>query len=92
MLPREELYIPPMNIKVRDNRSFGRCPVVGVHCLKSLQAYRYDTPEDDGEQSEGKIYRVDSRKTSDIGRAVSERHMKDMKYIVLYNCMASQSR
>lgn len=29
-----------MNIKVRDNRSFGRRPVVGVHCIKSLQPYR----------------------------------------------------
>ena len=39
-LPKEELYTPPMNIKVRDNRSFGRRPVVGVHCIKSLQPYR----------------------------------------------------
>lgn len=29
-----------MNIKVRDNRSFGRRPVVGVHCIKSLHPYR----------------------------------------------------
>lgn len=54
MLPKEELYIPPMNIKVRDNRSFGRCPIVGVHCLKSLQPYRYDTPKDDAIEGEGK--------------------------------------
>lgn len=39
-LPKEELYTPPMNIKVRDNRSFGRRPIVGVHCIKSLQPYR----------------------------------------------------
>lgn len=39
-LPKEELYTPPMNIKVRDNRSFGRRPVVGVYCIKSLQPYR----------------------------------------------------
>ena len=39
-LPKEELYTPPMNIKVRDNRSFGRRPVVGVNCIKSLQPYR----------------------------------------------------
>ncbi|XP_027056703.1 myoferlin-like [Pocillopora damicornis] len=39
-LPKEELYTPPMNIKVRDNRSFGRRPIVGVYCIKSLQPYR----------------------------------------------------
>lgn len=39
-LPREELYMPPMNIKVRDNRSFGRKPVVGLCSLKSLHRYR----------------------------------------------------
>ena len=38
-LPKEELYTPPVNIKVRDNRSFGRRPIVGVHCIKSLHAY-----------------------------------------------------
>ncbi|EDO36866.1 predicted protein, partial [Nematostella vectensis] len=39
-LPKEELYTPPMNIKVRDNRSFGRRPIVGVHCINSLQPFR----------------------------------------------------
>ncbi|EDO36863.1 predicted protein, partial [Nematostella vectensis] len=41
-LPKEELYTPPMNIKVRDNRSFGRKPMVGLHALKSLQRFRCD--------------------------------------------------
>jgi len=39
-LPVEELYAPPINICVRDNRQFGRRPVVGVHSVKSLQLYR----------------------------------------------------
>ena len=34
-----------MNIKVRDNRSFGRRPIVGVHCIKSLQPYRCSSLE-----------------------------------------------
>ena len=40
LLPLEELYAPPINITVRDNRQFGRKPVVGVHAVKSLQLYR----------------------------------------------------
>ena len=40
MLPKEELYTPPMNIRVRDNRQFGRKPMVGVHIIKSLEEYR----------------------------------------------------
>ncbi|XP_061186415.1 myoferlin-like isoform X3 [Saccostrea echinata] len=42
MLPREELYMPPMNIRVRDHRQFGRKPTVGIHVLKSLEEYRCD--------------------------------------------------
>ena len=40
MLPREELYMPPLNIWVRDNRQFGRKPVVGVHVVRSLEEFR----------------------------------------------------
>lgn len=29
-----------MNIKVHDNRSFGRKPVVGIHSMKSMQKFR----------------------------------------------------
>ncbi|UJR29942.1 hypothetical protein I4U23_017489 [Adineta vaga] len=42
MLPNEDLYTPPMNIKVRDHRSFGRKPIVGYHILKSLELFRCD--------------------------------------------------
>ncbi|CAH1784691.1 unnamed protein product [Owenia fusiformis] len=40
LLPKEELYTPPMNIRIRDNRPFGRKPLVGVHVEKSLEKYR----------------------------------------------------
>jgi hypothetical protein len=40
MLPREELYTPPLNIRVRDNRQFGRKPLVGVCTIKSLEEFR----------------------------------------------------
>ena len=42
MLPKEELYIPPMNIRVLDHRHFGRKPIVGVHVIKNLTKYRID--------------------------------------------------
>jgi len=41
LLPLEELYAPPINVCVRDNRQFGRKPIVGVHAVKSLQPYRH---------------------------------------------------
>lgn len=42
MLPKEELYTPPLNIRVRDNRQFGRKPLVGVNIVKSLEEFRRD--------------------------------------------------
>lgn len=46
-LPKEEIYSPPMRIKVRDHRTFGRAPVVGTHLIKSLFPYRREVPQDD---------------------------------------------
>ncbi|ESN98173.1 hypothetical protein HELRODRAFT_177418 [Helobdella robusta] len=45
MLPKEELYAPPINIRVKDNRAFGRRPLVGIHTITSLEPYRCD-PDD----------------------------------------------
>uniref|UniRef100_A0AAQ5Y546 C2 domain-containing protein n=1 Tax=Amphiprion ocellaris TaxID=80972 RepID=A0AAQ5Y546_AMPOC len=45
-LPREELYMPPIIIKVIDNRQFGRKPVVGQCTIRSLVEYRLDQEED----------------------------------------------
>ena len=39
LLPKEELYAPPLNIRVMDKRSFGRCPLVGTHIVKSLKPF-----------------------------------------------------
>ena len=44
-LPVEEIYTPALNIRVRDNRTFGRRPIVGVHSVKSIQKYRCTTPQ-----------------------------------------------
>ncbi|XP_038071057.1 myoferlin-like isoform X3 [Patiria miniata] len=39
-LPKEELYTPPINLKVRDHRAFGRKPIVGISVIKNLTEYR----------------------------------------------------
>ena len=49
MLPKEELYAPPINICVRDNRQFGRKPIVGVHAVKSLEGYRREPSAEEAE-------------------------------------------
>ena len=45
MLPKEVLYMPPLNIKVRDQRAFGRRPVVGQHVLRNLDRFREADPD-----------------------------------------------
>ena len=48
--------MPPINIKVRDHRAFGRKPIVGTSCIKALAPYRVDPLADqaaaEGEMSE----------------------------------------
>jgi len=39
MLPKEEYFMPPVNLRVRDHRAFGRKPTVGMHVIKSLEKY-----------------------------------------------------
>ncbi|XP_041074075.1 dysferlin isoform X4 [Polyodon spathula] len=41
-LPTEELYSPPIIVKVIDNRQFGRKPVVGQCTIKDLKQYHCD--------------------------------------------------
>ncbi|XP_030058885.1 myoferlin isoform X1 [Microcaecilia unicolor] len=42
LLPKEEMYVPPIVIKVIDHRQFGRKPVVGQCTIDSLDNYRCD--------------------------------------------------
>ncbi|XP_016535214.1 dysferlin isoform X2 [Poecilia formosa] len=51
-LPREELYMPPIIIKVIDNRQFGRKPVVGQCTIRSLEEYRRTQEEERAEEEE----------------------------------------
>ncbi|XP_060691971.1 dysferlin isoform X2 [Hemiscyllium ocellatum] len=41
-LPKEELYCPPITVKVIDNRQFGRRPVVGQCTIRSLADFYCD--------------------------------------------------
>uniref|UniRef100_A0A8D2LWA1 Dysferlin n=1 Tax=Varanus komodoensis TaxID=61221 RepID=A0A8D2LWA1_VARKO len=41
-LPREDLYCPPIVVKVIDNRPFGRKPVVGQCTIRSLEGFLCD--------------------------------------------------
>uniref|UniRef100_A0A8C9VV28 Dysferlin, limb girdle muscular dystrophy 2B (autosomal recessive) n=1 Tax=Scleropages formosus TaxID=113540 RepID=A0A8C9VV28_SCLFO len=59
-LPQEELYMPPIVVKVIDNRQFGRKPVVGQCTIRSLEEFRRlpESPERDAEdedQGEGRV-------------------------------------
>ena len=38
-LPKETLYMPPINIGVRDNRAFGRKPLVGTHVIRDITGF-----------------------------------------------------
>ena len=46
-MPKEEIYIPPMSIKVIDHRNFGRKPIVGVHTIKSLLKYSVERDKEE---------------------------------------------
>ncbi|KAM6949272.1 LOW QUALITY PROTEIN: dysferlin [Aplochiton taeniatus] len=51
-LPCEELYMPPIVVKVIDNRPFGRKPVVGQCSITALEAYRCPLEEEEEEDPE----------------------------------------
>ncbi|XP_073692733.1 dysferlin [Garra rufa] len=51
-LPKEELYMPPLVIKVIDNRQFGRKPVVGQCTVHSLNGFRCQTESLDRDPTE----------------------------------------
>lgn len=53
LLPKEEMYVPPIIVKVIDHRPFGRKPVVGQCTIDLLENFRCDPyiikPEDAAE-------------------------------------------
>lgn len=42
LLPKDEMYTPPIVLKVIDHRPFGRKPVVGQCTINSLEEFRCD--------------------------------------------------
>ncbi|KAI4891587.1 hypothetical protein NFI96_020979 [Prochilodus magdalenae] len=42
LLPKEEMYTPPIVLKVIDHRPFGRKPIVGQSTIDSLEEFRCD--------------------------------------------------
>ena len=43
-LPKEVIYMPPLQIQILDKRLFGRTPIVGVHSVTSLKPFMVNTP------------------------------------------------
>ncbi|MCJ8731563.1 hypothetical protein PDJAM_G00200870 [Pangasius djambal] len=65
-LPREELYMPPLVIKVIDNRQFGRKPVVGQCTIRSLEEYRCLPENQDEEPTEEELETIPHTPRDDI--------------------------
>lgn len=42
LLPKDEMYTPPIVLKVIDHRPFGRKPVVGQCTITTLEEFRCD--------------------------------------------------
>ncbi|KAI3388907.1 hypothetical protein SNEBB_006737 [Seison nebaliae] len=61
MLPEEELYAPPINIKVYDHRIFGTKPLIGSHVVKSVQMFRADPNE-----INLPLAQIENRESSDV--------------------------
>lgn len=47
-MPVEDVYSPPLNIKVYDKRMFGHTPLVGSYVINSLKEYEETGPVEQG--------------------------------------------
>jgi len=51
----EDLYSPPINIRVKDNRAFGRKPLVGIHSVKQLAPFKCKLPSQKTAEDETEV-------------------------------------
>ncbi|XP_066536467.1 dysferlin isoform X2 [Hoplias malabaricus] len=65
-LPKEELYMPPLVIKVIDNRQFGRKPVVGQCTIRSLEDFRWQPESLEGEPSDEEFEEIAQTPRDDV--------------------------
>ncbi|XP_057307144.1 myoferlin-like [Hydractinia symbiolongicarpus] len=72
-LPKDPLYMPPVNIKIRDHRTFGRKPVVGRHIIKSLD---FDPPPKADPPAELPVDPVGEQSKQDVTLDIEEKQKK----------------
>ncbi|XP_042583375.1 dysferlin isoform X5 [Cyprinus carpio] len=65
-LPKEELYMPPLVIKIIDNRQFGRKPVVGQCTVHSLNEFRCQPENLDRDTTEEEFEAIAHTPTDDV--------------------------
>uniref|UniRef100_A0A8C1ZPD1 Dysferlin, limb girdle muscular dystrophy 2B (autosomal recessive) n=1 Tax=Cyprinus carpio TaxID=7962 RepID=A0A8C1ZPD1_CYPCA len=65
-LPKEELYMPPLVIKIIDNRQFGRKPVVGQCTVHSLNEFRCQPESLDRDTTEEEFEAIAHTPTDDV--------------------------
>ncbi|KAL8206462.1 UNVERIFIED_CONTAM: hypothetical protein K2H54_004361 [Gekko kuhli] len=65
-LPREDLYCPPITVKVIDNRPFGRKPVVGQCTVRSLEEFSWDPYAEEAEFPAGHLDDVSLTPRDDV--------------------------
>lgn len=54
-LPVDDMYSPPINIRVKDNRAFGRKPLVGIHSVKLLGPFKCKLPSQQTAEDETEV-------------------------------------
>lgn len=89
-LPIEDLYMPPIVIKVIDNRQFGRKPVVGQCTIRSLEEFRcLPEAEQETEEERGEWRRTRAiwpRKTW-----IQYKHFKQFSFVCVCVCRGDTS-
>uniref|UniRef100_H2ZAE1 C2 domain-containing protein n=1 Tax=Ciona savignyi TaxID=51511 RepID=H2ZAE1_CIOSA len=76
-LPVDDLYFPPIVIRVKDNRKFGRRPTVGQHIITNSISYRIKPPPEESQSDEG--YGSDVTLSGDESEEEEEKEEKSFR-------------